>query len=102
MNTKSDNDSLNPAIPDSIVALATRIKRAMRLSMGGPEARLYPEDSGREATSDAMTILGTACEVEFGGDRLRRAFVNARITWLAGVLAGAMGERNTRENHDGK
>jgi hypothetical protein len=95
----------DPAIPSPIVALATRIERAMRLSMGGMETRLRAEDFGRKATADVDAILRATERATVGLNDPRQAFVNVRITWLAGVLAGAMGEgKEPREgtNNDGR
>jgi hypothetical protein len=92
-------EARRPDTPDDpgIVALATRIERAMRLSMGGMETRLRAEDFGRKATADVDAILRATEKATVGLNDSRQAFVNVRIHWLAGVLAGAMGERKTEK-----
>jgi hypothetical protein len=70
-----------------IIALATRIERAMRLSREGREA----------SEKDLMHAdLVAIRELQSGfSSRLRLSWTEAghpaRIHWLAGVLAGAMG-----------
>jgi hypothetical protein len=97
MNTKSDNDPLNPAIPDSIIALATRIERAMRACF----VFVAPTEVDSQAYTDMEVITDGVNDGVRRGEKRPAAARSARIHWLAGVLAGAMGERRT-ENPDGK
>jgi hypothetical protein len=94
-----------PETPDTIpfvspetVALARRIERAMRICF----VFVAPTELDAQAYTDMKIITDGVNDGVRRGEKRPAAARSARITWLAGVLAGAMGERNTRENHDGK
>jgi hypothetical protein len=70
-----------------IVALATRIERAMRACF----VFVAPTELDAQAYADMETIADGADDGVRRGEKRPAAARSARIHWLAGVLAGAMG-----------
>jgi hypothetical protein len=84
-----------PIPPDapSIVALATRIERAMRACF----VFVAPAEVDAQAYEDMRAIADGADDGVRRGEKRPVAARSARIHWLAGVLAGAMGETRIKK-----